>query len=71
MTATELKSKILSVLDEVAGGAEVEVTKHGRVVARLVPARGSAALKGALVGVAVSSADEEELFTTDAAWDLG
>lgn len=71
MTATEIKSKLLSVLDEVAAGNEVEITKHGRVVARLVPARGPHALKGALAGVAMSSGDDEELFTTGAGWDLG
>ncbi len=33
MTATEVKAKILALLDEVASGDEVEITKHGRVVA--------------------------------------
>ena len=35
LTATEAKAKILAVLDEVAAGEEVEITKHGRTVARL------------------------------------
>ena len=43
MTATEVKAKILGLLDEVAAGEEVEITKHGRTVARLVPATGPAA----------------------------
>ena len=34
MTATEVKAKILALLDEVAAGGEVEITKHGRTVAR-------------------------------------
>lgn len=70
MTATETKAKILTVLDEVAAGEEVEITKHGHVVARLVPAGGPKALHGALTGTAISAADEEELFTTGVAWEL-
>lgn len=70
MTATDLKAKILSVLDAVAAGAEVEITKHGRTVARLVPAAGPSALKGKLTGVAMSAVDDEDLFTTGVAWDL-
>jgi prevent-host-death family protein len=71
MTATEVKVKILALLDEVAAGDEVEITKHGHVVARLVPASGAQALKGKLAGVAMTVATEEEdLFTTGAAWNL-
>lgn len=46
-TATQAKAKILSLLDEVAAGQEVEITKRGRIVARLVPAAGPHALKEA------------------------
>lgn len=70
LTATEAKAKILALLDEVAAGEEVEITKRGRSVARLVPVQGSHALKGRLAGAAMSAADDEELFTTDAAWNL-
>lgn len=70
MTATELKARILAVLDDVAAGEEVEVTKHGRTVARIVPAKGAHSLKGKLAGVARSAADDEELFTTGATWNL-
>jgi prevent-host-death family protein len=70
MTATEAKAKILALLDEVAAGQEVEITKHGRTVARLVPAVGPHALKGSLVGVAMTAGSEEELFTTGAKWEL-
>lgn len=70
MTATELKSRILAVLDEVAAGDEIEITKHGRTVARLVPASGPAALRGRVTGTAMSAADDEELFTTGVSWDL-
>lgn len=70
MTATEVKAKILALLDSVAAGEEIEITKHGRIVARLVPAAGSRALKGRFEGVAMSAAGDEELFTTGASWDL-
>jgi prevent-host-death family protein len=70
MTATEVKAKILALLDEVATGDEVEITKHGRVVARLVPASGAQSLKGRLAGVAMTSSAEEDLFTTGTPWNL-
>lgn len=71
LTATEAKAKILSLLDEVAAGDEIEITKHGRTVARLVPAAGSHALRGSLAGVAMTAAEEDDLFTTGQAWELG
>ena len=71
MTATEVKAKILALLDDVAAGDEVEITKHGRSVARLVPATGSHALKGSLVGVAMTAATDEDLFATGEQWELG
>ncbi len=70
MTATEVKAKILALLDEVSSGEEVEITKHGRLVARLVPAAGPGSLGGKLVGVAKTVADDEEVFTTGLSWDL-
>jgi prevent-host-death family protein len=70
MTATEVKAKILSLLDAVADGQEIEITKHGRAVARLVPAKGPHALKGRLTGVAMSAGEDEELFGTGATWNL-
>lgn len=70
MTATETKAKILALLDDVAAGEEVEITKHGRPVARLVPAAGPHSLRGKLSGVAASAAPDADLFTTGASWDL-
>lgn len=35
MTAVDVQAKILSLLDDVAGGEEIEITEHGRTVARL------------------------------------
>ncbi len=48
----------------------MEITKHGRTVARLVPATGPHALKGSLIGVAMTAGKDEDLFTTGAAWNL-
>lgn len=71
VTATEAKAHILRLLDEVAAGDEVDITKHGRVVARLVPARGPHAWRGRFRGIAHTvTKDEEELFTTGETWDL-
>lgn len=70
MTATAVKAQILGLLDEVAAGDEIEITKHGRTVARLVPATGPHALRGLFDGVAESVADDEDLFSTGEAWDL-
>lgn len=70
LTATEVKATILALLDEVAAGDQVEITKHGRTVARLVPAAGPHALKASLAGVAMTAAEDKDLFTTGAAWDL-
>jgi prevent-host-death family protein len=70
MTATYAKARILAILDEVAAGDEVEITKHGRVVARIVPATGPQSLGGTLAGVAMSADDDDDLLTTGAAWEL-
>lgn len=67
---TAAEARILALLDEVAAGDEVEITKRGRTVARLVPAGGPHALKGTLAGVAMTAAPDEEIFTTGAPWDL-
>jgi prevent-host-death family protein len=70
VTATQAKAKILGLLDEIAAGDEVEITKHGRTVARLVPAAGSHALKGSFAEVAMTAADDKQLFNTGEAWNL-
>ncbi len=70
LTATEAKAKILALLDDVEGGDEVEITKHGRTVARLVPATGPHALKSSLAGTAMTAAADQDLFETGAAWEL-
>lgn len=70
VTATEAKAKILSLLDEVAAGDEIEITRHGHVVARLVPASGPSSLKGILTGTAMTANDDDDLLATGVAWDL-
>jgi prevent-host-death family protein len=70
LTATEAKAKILALLDEVAAGGEVEITKHGRTVARLVPAAGPHALRAKFKGVTSTATDEDGLFTTGLEWKL-
>lgn len=71
LTATEAKVTLLALLDKVAAGDEVEITKHGRLVARLIPARDAQGLKGLFADVVVSSADDDELFTTGSLWEHG
>jgi prevent-host-death family protein len=70
MTAAEVRAGLLRLLDEVADGEEIEITKHGKTVARLVPAADPGGLKGRFAGVAASAADEEGLFSTGVTWDL-
>ena len=68
MTATDVKAKILSLLDEVVAGEEIEITKHGRIVARLVAAAGPVTAKGSLTGIASTACDDAGLFRTGAEW---
>lgn len=70
MTATQVKAKLLALLDEVEAGEEIEITRHGVTVARLAPARGPHALKGRFAGIAMTAVGDEELFTTGVSWDL-
>jgi prevent-host-death family protein len=70
LTATDAKAQLLALLDEVASGDEVEITKHGRTVARLVPAGGPYALRGRMAGIAMTAASEEGLYATGAEWKL-
>ncbi|MCL5447105.1 MAG: type II toxin-antitoxin system prevent-host-death family antitoxin [Actinobacteria bacterium] len=69
MTATELKATLLRVLEEVASGTQVEVTKRGHVIARIVPTHGPHGLKGKLAGVSMTACNDDELFTTGQVWE--
>ena len=70
LTASEAKAKLLSLLDEVAAGDVIEITKHGKPVARLVPANSPHALRGRFAGIAATVGDEEDLFRTGVDWHL-
>ena len=69
VTATEAKARILRLLDDAAAGEEIEITKHGRPVARLVPAFGARSLRGSFEGIATTAAAEKQLFSTEARWN--
>ncbi len=70
MTATEAKAKILALLDEAATGQDVEITKHGRTVARLIPASGLKSIKGTFEGVAITASEKDDLLGMEAEWNL-
>jgi prevent-host-death family protein len=69
VTATDAKATILRLLDDVAVGEEIEITRHGRPVARLVPAAGARSLKGSFASRAMTTVDDEQLFSTGQPWN--
>jgi len=69
ITATELKASIFAVLEAVARGEVVEISKRGRPVARLVPVSDPDSIRGRFAGIAATAVDEDELFTAGAAWN--
>ena len=69
VTATDAKASILRLLDDAEAGEEVEITRHGRTVARLVPASGARSLKGSFEGSAMTAVDDEQLFSTGEHWN--
>jgi prevent-host-death family protein len=70
MTATAAKASFLRLLDEAVAGEEIEITRHGRPVARLVPPSGPRTLKGMFEGRARTAVDEETLLNTEEMWDV-
>lgn len=65
--ASTFKAQCLALLDEVeASRRTIVVTKHGRPVAKLVPLDKSAPTMGS---VTLLAEDEDDYFTTGAAWD--
>lgn len=60
---------MLRLLDEAAAGEEIEITRHGRPVARLVPPSGARSLKGSYEGMAMTAGEEEQLFSTGETWN--
>jgi prevent-host-death family protein len=69
VTATVAKATILRLLDDAAAGEEIEITRHGRAVARLVPPLGARSLKGSFEGVAMTVDDEDQLLSTGTPWN--
>ena len=70
VTATEAKAKLLALLDDVERGEEIEITRHGKPIARLNAApRGPMALKGMFAGRAFQTCSDEELYSTGETWE--
>lgn len=63
--ASEFKAKCLKVLDSVAAGEEVLVTKRGRPVARLLPPEKPADLRGSVTYLV----SDEELIASTMPWE--
>jgi prevent-host-death family protein len=70
VAVTTAKARLLALIDAVEQGEEFELTRHGRIVARLVPPKGARTLRAALEGQAVSAASDSDLFGTGEAWEL-
>lgn len=70
VTATELKAKLLSLLNEVEKGEEIEITRRGHTIARITPARGPHALKDLFKGIVTTNASDKELFSTGEVWEV-
>ena len=70
VNATAAKSNFLRLLDEASAGEEIEITRHGRAVARLVPPSGAHSLEGLFQGHASTAVDEEALMSTEEMWDF-
>lgn len=68
VTATAAKASFLRLLDEAAVGEEIEITRHGRPVARLVPPTGARSMEGMFQGLARTAVDEEKLIDTAEMW---
>lgn len=69
MTITQVKATLLALIDEIQAGEDIEITRHGVTVARLIAARGPRALKGRFAEVAKTNAPDEELFSTGVDWN--
>jgi prevent-host-death family protein len=69
VTATDAKATILRLLDAAAAGEEIEITRHGRPVARLVPPLGARSLRGSFEGVAMTAGGDDDLLSTGTTWN--
>jgi prevent-host-death family protein len=66
VTDKEARANLFVLLDEVAAGQEIEITRRGRSVARIVSARTPQRMRASLAGVAITAAADEMLFSTSA-----
>jgi prevent-host-death family protein len=70
VTLTEAKAKLSALLDEVEQGEEIEITRRGKLVARLNGApRGPLASKGMFAGRVFQNCSDEELYSTGETWE--
>jgi prevent-host-death family protein len=68
ITASQFKARCLRLLDEVAEtGETLVVTKHGRPVARVMPALGPDDLRGS---GKINMTDEELIYFSMGPWDM-
>ena len=67
LSASELKATCLAVIDEVAAGDEVIITKRGKPVARLVPLVGARTMP--LAGTLVHDDPDDVLAPVGEPWD--
>jgi prevent-host-death family protein len=70
VNATQAKATLLALLDDVVDGEEIEITRHGRTIARLVPARSGAASGGKYRGLAWTADPDDDLLTTGVRWTV-
>jgi prevent-host-death family protein len=69
VTVTYARTHLYSLLDDVESGETIVLTKRGRVVAVLEPARPGHRLMGMFKGVVTTNASDDELFSTGAKWN--
>jgi prevent-host-death family protein len=69
VNATKAKAQFLAMLDDVENGEEFEITRHGRTIARITPARNGRVVWGKHAGIAKSNVPPEELYSTGETWE--
>jgi len=69
VTATDAKARFLQLLDEVETGEQIEITRRGKTIARLVPARSRRPAPGFLAGVAWTVDPNDDLLSTGVKWE--
>ena len=76
IAAAEFKATCLKLMERVAAtGEPLEVTKRGKPLVRLVPARAESKPRATIFGAAkhrfLYLAPDEEIFSTGEVWDAG